>query len=106
MMSRFQQALRKEETLLIIIGFGFQDKHIKSVIVEAVEQNPSFQLLIVNYNGNKCISNENMEEFFSDKNKLQVKRNVNIVFDKFKDFTEKYPENQTFYQKDKENATI
>ena len=55
MMSRFQQALRKEETLLIIIGFGFQDKHIKSVIVEAVEQNPSFQLLIVNYNGNKDV---------------------------------------------------
>lgn len=106
MMSRFQQALRKEETLLIIIGFGFQDKHIKNVIVEAVEQNSSFQLLIVNYNGSDGISTENMEEFFSDKENFKVKRNVNIVFDKFKDFTEKYPENQTYYLNDKENETV
>jgi NAD-dependent SIR2 family protein deacetylase len=106
MMSRFQQALRKEETLLIVIGFGFQDKHIKSVIVEAVEQNSSFQLLVVNYNGNDSISTENLEEFFSDKDNLKVKRSVNIVFDKFKDFTEKYPENQTYYPKDKENETV
>lgn len=106
MMSRFQQALRKEETLLIVVGFGFQDKHIKSVIVEAVEQNPSFQLLIVNYNGKGSISSENLDEFFTDKDNLKVKRNVNIVFDKFKDFTEKYPENQTYYLKDKENETV
>jgi len=106
MMSRFQQALRKEETLLIVIGFGFQDKHIKSVIVEAVEQNPSFQLLIVNYNADGSISTDNLEEFFSDKDNWKVKRNVNIVFDKFKYFTEKYPENQTYYSKDEENETV
>ncbi len=105
MMSRFQQALRREETLLIVIGFGFQDKHIKNVIVEAVEQNPSFQLLIVNYNGNGSISAENLDEFFTDKEDLKVKRNVNIVFEKFKDFTDSYPENQTYYLKDKENES-
>jgi NAD-dependent SIR2 family protein deacetylase len=121
MMSRFQQALRKEETLLIVIGFGFQDKHIKNVIVEAVEQNPSFQLLIVNYRKDK-VGNETgilldgLEDFISkekvkDTNeeeieKIKVQRNVNIVFDTFKDFTRKYPENQTYYLKDKENETI
>jgi len=106
MMSRFQQALRKEETLLIVIGFGFQDKHIKNVIVEAVEQNPSFQLLIVNYNSKGCISSDNLDEFFTDKEELKVKRNVNIVFDKFKNFTDNYPENQTYFLKDKENETF
>jgi hypothetical protein len=106
MMSRFQQALRKEETLLIVVGFGFQDKHIKNVIVEAVEQNSSFQLLIINYNKSDSISAENLDEFFTDKDNWKVKRNVNIVFDKFKDFAEKYPENQTYYLKDKENATV
>ncbi|MDR0630782.1 MAG: SIR2 family protein [Holosporales bacterium] len=106
MMSRFQQALRKEETLLIVLGFGFQDKHIKNVIVEAVEQNPSFQLLIVNYNGNGCISADNLDEFFTDKENMKVKRNVNIIFDKFKDFTDKYPENQTYIIKEKENETV
>jgi NAD-dependent SIR2 family protein deacetylase len=106
MMSRFQQALRKEETLLIVIGFGFQDKHIKNVIIEAVKQNPSFQLLIVNYNGNGGISSENLDEFFTDKANLKVERNVNIVFCTFKNFTDKYPENQTYYLKDKENETV
>jgi NAD-dependent SIR2 family protein deacetylase len=106
MMSRFQQALRKEETLLIVLGFGFQDKHIKNVIVEAVEQNPSFQLLIVNYNGNGSISADNLDEFFTAKENMKVKRNVNIIFDKFKDFTDKYPENQTYIIKDKKNETV
>lgn len=106
MMSRFQQALRKEETLLIVIGFGFQDKHIKNVIVEAVEQNPSFQLLIVNYNDKEGISPENLKEFFDDPNNWKVKRNVNIVFDTFKNFTKNYPENKTYYLKEREDEYI
>ncbi|MDR1761387.1 MAG: SIR2 family protein [Bacteroidales bacterium] len=106
MMSRFQQALRKEETLLIVVGFGFQDKHIQNVIVEAVEQNPSFQLLIVNYNGTGGISTDNLDSFFIDKEKMKVKRNVNIVFDTFKNFTDNYPENQTYYSKDNENQAV
>lgn len=106
MMSRFQQALRKEETLLIVIGFGFCDKHIQNVIVEAVEQNPSFQLLVVNYNEIGGISTENLDSFFTDKENMKVKRNVNIVFDTFKSFTDNYPENQTYYSKDNENQTV
>lgn len=96
MMSRFQQALRKEETLLIVLGFGFRDKHINNVIIEAVEQNPSFQLLIVDYNENKGISKENLSDFFVNASEWKVKRNVNIIFDTFGDFTDKFPENKTY----------
>jgi len=106
MMSRFQQALRKEETLLIVVGFGFQDKHIQNVIVEAVEQNPSFQLLIVNYNGTGGVTTDSLDHFFTDKERMKVERKVNIVFETFKSFTDNYPENQTYYPKDKENATV
>ncbi|GHT18282.1 hypothetical protein FACS189429_4510 [Bacteroidia bacterium] len=106
MMSRFQQAVRKEDTLLIVIGFGFQDKHIQNVIVEAVEQNPNFQLLIVNYNGTGGISTENLDSFFTDKKNMRVKRNVNIVFDTFKSFTDNLPENQTYYSKENENQAV
>jgi NAD-dependent SIR2 family protein deacetylase len=99
MMSRFQQALRQLNTLLIVIGFSFQDKHIKNVILEAVEQNPSFQLLIVNFNGGKqIIDTEALKDFFDNK---EIKRRVNIVFDSFSDFTKNYPENET-YGKNKE----
>jgi hypothetical protein len=104
MMSRFQQALRKENTLLIVIGFGFKDKHVQNAIIEAVEQNPSFQLLIVNYNGeDNCIKNTSIEPFFSDEKKWEVKRNVNIVFDRFSDFTKNYPTNQTYAEFQSEN---
>jgi hypothetical protein len=93
MMSRFQQALRRENTLLIVLGFGFRDKHIQNVILEAVNQNPSFQLVIVNYNGNGTINREELKEYFDGN---AVKRNVSIVFDTFKGFTENLPENKTY----------
>ena len=93
MMSRFQQALRKENTLLIVLGFGFRDKHIQNVILEAVNQNPSFQVVIVNYNAGGSINREELKEYFDGN---VVKRNVSIVFDTFKGFTESLPENKTY----------
>lgn len=48
MMSRFQQNLRNENVLLVCIGFSFNDKHLVTAITEALEQNPSFQLIVVN----------------------------------------------------------
>ena len=93
MMSRFQQALRKENTLLIVLGFGFRDKHIQNVILEAVNQNPSFQLVIVNYNAGGSINREELKEYFYGN---VVKRKVTKVFDTFKGFTESLPENKTY----------
>jgi NAD-dependent SIR2 family protein deacetylase len=97
MMSRFQQALRRENTLLIVIGFSFQDKHIKNAIIEAVEQNQGFQVLILNYNtdGNG-INTKFMEQFFSDHEKIKIKRGVTIIFDSFEEFTKNYPENESY----------
>lgn len=101
MMARFQQALRKENTLLIVVGFGFQDKHIKNAIVEAVDQNASFQLLIVNYNANESINPIGLEEFFVDVTKMRVKSNVTITFDSFANFATKYPSNSTYMEPEK-----
>jgi hypothetical protein len=47
MIARFQSSVREKNSLLICIGFSFYDKHIKSIILEAVRSNPSFQLLVV-----------------------------------------------------------
>ncbi|WP_129698196.1 SIR2 family protein [Parabacteroides goldsteinii] len=98
MMSRFQQALRKDNVLLIVIGFGFQDKHIQNVILEAVEQNPSFQLVVVNYNGNANIDRYSLKDLFIDDKQEVVKRNVSIFFDTFRSFTDNYPENKTYIE--------
>lgn len=105
MMSRFQQALRKEETLLVVIGFGFQDKHIQNVIIEAVAQNPGFQLVIVYYNGNEKIETTHLEQFFESTDKMEVKRKVTILFDTFSEFTKNYPENKTYIKRDN-NDTV
>lgn len=48
MMARFQQCLRKENSFLVIAGYSFNDKHINSVIKEALITNPTMQLLVVN----------------------------------------------------------
>jgi len=106
MMSRFQQALRKENTMLIVIGFGFRDKHIQNAIIEAVEQNPSFQLLIVSYdNKTEGIETSGLESFFIDVDKKQVKQNVNIVFDTFSEFTKKYPSNNAYIEPNKKSGS-
>lgn len=47
MMSRLQAELRMDNALLIIIGYSFGDKHINSMIFEALELNHSLQLVIV-----------------------------------------------------------
>ena len=93
MMSHFQQTLRKDGTLLIVIGFGFQDKHIQNVIKEAVNQNPNFHLLVVCYatdDGQETGIIRSLVPDFLDE-KLIPPINVSILFSKFKDFVNLIP---------------
>lgn len=46
-MTQFQAALREPNTCLVTIGFGFNDDHLSSPILAALESNPSFKLLAV-----------------------------------------------------------
>lgn len=98
MMSHFQSTLRKESTLLIIIGFGFKDQHIQNVIKEAVHQNSNFHLLIVCYdhkNGQDTgITSDLVPDYVSVEDKVPPK--VTILFSKFKAFVEEYPENNSY----------
>ena len=99
LIAHFQQALRKEGTLLIVIGFGFKDKHIQGIIKEAVSQNTHFHLLIVCYGkedgGSETgIQQEYAPDFIYDD--LKVPSNVTILFSTFKEFVEAYPLNQSY----------
>lgn len=107
MMSHLQGTLRKEGTLLIVVGFGFQDKHIQNIIKEAVLQNSNFHLLIVCYGvmeietqeGHKeyidsGITHALVPEYISEDGK--VMQNVTILFSKFKAFVENYPYNNSY----------
>ena len=48
MMARFQRNLRLNiDSLLICIGYSFNDKHINTAIEEALNQNPGFRLAVI-----------------------------------------------------------
>lgn len=48
--TKFQDLLRKQNTLLITTGFSFADYHISSMIEQAIKSNPSLSLLISEFN--------------------------------------------------------
>lgn len=107
MIAHLQQTLRKDGTLMIVVGFGFQDKHIQNIIKEAVLQNLNFHLIIVCY-GQMEITKEDCSKDWDDSGithnlvpdyineKLDVKPNVTILFSKFKSFVENYPINDSY----------
>ncbi len=45
--SRFQSALRQTETSLLVIGFGFNDKHLTQPILSAIRGNVGLRTLVV-----------------------------------------------------------
>lgn len=92
MMSRFQTALRQDNSTLVTTGFSFSDKHIVTAIFEAFNQNPSFNLIIV-------------DPFFSDSDNEvldelidRAKETKRIVFigEFFNAFAKALPENQSY----------
>lgn len=90
MMARFQQSLRTENTLLITIGFSFVDKHISSVILESLKQNPSLNLIVFSYP--EVIQNGN--EYQKELNTIaEHYGHVTLVAEKFEDLANEYPKN-------------
>lgn len=97
MMARFQQSLRNENTLLISIGFSFIDKHISSVILESLKQNPSLNLLAFNYPS--VIPNGN--EYQNELNTIAENySHVTLVAEKFEDLAKEYPTNKAHKRND------
>ncbi len=95
MMSRFQQNLRNENVLLICIGFSFSDKHIVTAIIEALEQNPGFQLMVVN----KDIDTKT-PAFISIFEASKKHNNIVLVDELFEDFANHFPDLKSYNQED------
>lgn len=101
MMSRFQQNLRNDNVLLICIGFSFNDKHIVTAIIEALEQNPSFQLMIVNKGID--ILNKNILPFI---NAAKKHNTISLVDELFSDFAENFPDLKSYDQSDSKKIIV
>lgn len=95
MMSRFQQNLRNDNVLLICIGFSFSDKHIVTAIIEALEQNPGFQLMVVN----KDIDTKTAA-FISIFEASKKHNNIVLVDELFEDFANHFPDLKSYNQED------
>lgn len=100
MMSRFQQNLRKDNVLLICIGFSFNDKHIVTAIQEALEQNPGFQLMVIN----KGIDTSDGFKWLYN---LATKHsNIVLVDELFSDFSLNFPLLKSYNQDEYKKITI
>lgn len=85
MISRFQQELRGKNTLLIVIGFSFYDKHIKAMITEALNVNPSITMIVI------CPDVKNESKYVDIKEKAETMKNVILASENFEDFTKQFP---------------
>lgn len=94
MMARFQRNLRlNDDTLLICIGYSFNDKHINAAIEEALNQNPSFRLAIID----PGFDNEGASASMSSIKKVALEsERILMVAETFTDFAANFPEIKTY----------
>ena len=57
--SKFQELLKRPNTLLITTGFGFADNHITKMITQAVKTSPSLSLLVTDFSIEVAKKNSN-----------------------------------------------
>jgi hypothetical protein len=94
MMARFQRNLRlNNDTLLICVGYSFNDKHINAAIEEALNQNPGFRLAVID----PGFDNDNVSTAMSTikKEALESER-ILMVSETFTDFAKHFPEIKTY----------
>ncbi|CAM3872359.1 SIR2 family protein [Alkalicoccus chagannorensis] len=87
--ARFQVELRKSKTLLIVIGFSFADKHIKSIVENAVITNSELSILIVN----PSIETDGYNEFIR---RAESYNNVMLVNKTFEDFVDCFHKQEAY----------
>lgn len=59
---KFQEILKKQNTLLISTGFSFADNHIAKMVIQALKSTPSLSLLITDYSLDSDSKSENWQE--------------------------------------------
>ena len=95
MMSRLQSELRKKGTnTLIVVGFSFADKHIFTMIKEALNHNASLNLIVIEPFINPTV-NDNFKYLYEYAEKSNQ---VIIVGEYFKEFVGQMPKSNYFTQ--------
>lgn len=94
MMARFQRSLRiNNDTLLICIGYSFNDKHINAALEEALNQNPSFRLAVIDPTFDSNGVSESLKNVISV---AKESERIIMISEKFSDFAKYFPEIKTY----------
>lgn len=96
MIARFQRNLRESnDTLLICIGYSFNDNHINAAIEEAINQNPGFRMAVID--PYLVYAHKSGSEAYKSviKNAINSDR-IMVVSERFRDFANHFPEIQTY----------
>lgn len=94
MMARFQRNLRKNnDTLLICIGYSFNDKHINAAIEEALNQNPGFRLALIDPGFESDEISSSLKEI---KKVAKESERILLTSETFTEFAKHYPEIKTY----------
>ena len=94
MMARFQRNLRlNDDTLLVCIGYSFNDKHINAAIEEALNQNPGFRLAVIDPGFDNDTTSKSLETI--KEAALHTER-ILMVSETFTDFANYFPEIKTY----------
>lgn len=102
MMARLQKNLRlNNDTLLICIGYSFNDKHINAAIEEALNQNPGFRLAIIDPGFDSKSASKSLKTI--KEAAFQTER-ILMVSETFTDFANHFPEIKTY--ENTQQATI
>jgi hypothetical protein len=94
MMARFQRNLRlNNDTILICVGYSFNDKHINAAIEEALNQNPGFRLAVID----PGFDNDTVSTALgSIKKEALDSERILMVSETFTDFSKYFPEIKTY----------
>ena len=91
-MSRFQIELRKtSSSTLIISGFSLADKHIMTMVKEAIRQNSSLNVIIVNRSVQYDSGSSKDKEWSFYRELSKISPHVTLVAEGFKDFVKNIP---------------
>jgi len=93
MIARFQRNLRLDnDTLLICIGYSFNDNHINAAIEEAINQNPGFRMAVID----PFFSRTDSQAYSRLIGEAMETEKIMIVSETFTDFADHFPEIQTY----------
>ncbi len=104
MMARFQRSLRlNNDTMLICIGYSFNDKHINAAIEEALNQNPGFRMAVID----PGFDNENVSSSLEEIRKVALEsERILLTSETFTDFAKYFPEIQTYSNTNQEQINL